>query len=169
MRQPAQPYIIDIEASGFGPHSYPIEVGLALEPRTKYCSLIAPAPGWTHWDAAAELVHRVPRDILETYGKTPTEVALSLNQLLGDSTVYSDGWVVDQPWLTQLFSRAAVAQQFRISPLEMILSEYQMEVWHAVKDEVVRELALSRHRASFDALIIQQTYIRTRHEAAPTA
>ena len=39
----------------------------------------------------------------------------------------------------------------------------------SIKDEVVRELALSRHRASFDALIIQQTYIRTRHEAAPTA
>ena len=162
MRKIVRPFIIDIEASGFGPHSYPIEVGLALEPGAKFCSLIAPAPDWTHWDAAAEEVHRVPRDILETYGQPATQVALSLNEVLGNSIVYSDGWVVDRPWLIQLFSRAGVAQQFSISPLEMILSEHQMEVWHEVKKQVISELALTRHRASFDALIIQETYLRTR-------
>ena len=162
MARPARPFIIDIEASGFGPLSYPIEVGLALQPRTKYCSLIAPAPDWNHWDVEAEKVHRVPRDLLETYGKSTTEVALRLNELLGSATVYSDGWVVDQPWLTELFTRAGVAQQFSISPLEMILSERQMELWHEVKKQVVADLALTRHRASFDALIIQETYVRTR-------
>jgi hypothetical protein len=162
-----RPFIIDIEASGFGPYSYPIEVGLALEPGTKFCSLIAPAPDWTHWDVSAEQVHRIPRDILETYGKPATQVALGLNELLGNMTVYSDGWVVDQPWLTQLFSRAGVAQQFSISPLEMILSEHQMEVWHEVKKEVIADLSLTRHRASFDALIIQETYLRTREAKVP--
>ena len=92
MQKIARPFIIDIEASGFGPHGYPIEVGLALEPGTKFCRLIAPAPDWTHWDAAAEEVHRVPRDILETYGQPATQVALDLNELLGNSTVFSDGW-----------------------------------------------------------------------------
>lgn len=162
MQKTARPYIIDLEASGFGPYSYPIEVGLALGPDTKFCSLIAPAPGWTHWDAEAEKVHRVPRDILETYGKPALQVALRLNELLGNSTVYSDGWVVDQPWLIELFRHAGVAQQFSISPLEMILSEPQMEIWHDVKKQVTSELALTRHRASYDALIIQETYQRTR-------
>lgn len=162
MQKIARPYIIDVEASGFGPHGYPIEVGLALEPGIKFCRLIAPAPEWTHWDAAAEAVHRVPRDILETYGQPATQVALDLNEVLGNSTVYSDGWGVDRPWLIQLFNRVGVVQQFSISPLEMILSERQMEVWHEVKQQVTGELALTRHRASFDALIIQETYMRTR-------
>ena len=166
MRRNARPYIIDIEASGFGPFSYPIEVGVVLEPGTQYCSLIAPEPGWTHWDASAEQVHRVPRDILETHGKPAVQVAESLNELLGNGTVYSDGWVVDQPWLIQLFSRTRVPQQFSISPLELILSEEQMAVWHEVKAQVIAELALTRHRASFDAMIIQETYFRTR-QAAP--
>lgn len=165
MRQPLRPFIIDIEASGFGPHSYPIEVGLALDPDHKYCSLIAPAPDWTHWDATAETVHRVSRQLLATHGQPATAVALKLNELLGNSTVYSDGWVVDQPWLIKLFSRAGVNQRFSISPLEMILSEHQMEIWHEVKTRVARELDLTRHRASFDALIIQETYLRTRAAA----
>ncbi len=168
MRKTARPFVIDIESSGFGPLSYPIEVGLALEPGTKYCSLIAPALDWTHWDAWAEEVHRIPRDILETHGKPATQVALRLNELLGNSTVYSNGWVVDQPRLTQLFSRAAVTRQFAISPLEMILSEHQIEVWPKVKQQVVSELALTRHRASADALIIQETYLRTRQVPEPS-
>ena len=165
MRTNARPYIIDIEASGFGPHSYPIEVGVVLEPGRKFCSLITPEPEWTHWDASAEMVHRVSRDILETHGKPAVQVANSLNDLLGNATVYSDGWVVDQPWLIRLFSRTRVRQLFSISPLEMILSEDQMAVWHATKDKVVSDLALTRHRASFDALIIQETYYRTRAPA----
>ncbi len=165
MRRNARPYIIDIEASGFGPFSYPIEVGVVLEAGTKYCSLIAPEPGWTHWDVSAEQVHRVPRDILETHGKPAVQVATSLNALLGNGTVYSDGWVVDQPWLIELFSRARVLQQFSISPLELILSEEQMAVWHEVKAQVIAELALTRHRASFDAMIIQETWCRTRQAA----
>ena len=162
MRSTVRPYIIDVEASGFGPHSYPIEVGVALEPERKFCSLIAPEPGWTHWDGSAEKVHRVPRDVLETHGKPAVDVANSLNDLLGNATVYSDGWVVDQPWIIRLYSCARVRQQFSVSPLEMILSEAEMAVWHAVKDEVIRELALTRHRASFDAMIVQETYWRTR-------
>ena len=62
------PIIIDVEASGFGGMSYPIEVGVALDDDTKYCSLIFPAPEWQHWDEDAEKVHRIARDILETYG-----------------------------------------------------------------------------------------------------
>ena len=158
----AHPFIIDIEASGFGPFSYPIEVGLALEPGVKYCSLIAPASEWTHWDTEAEKVHHIPRHILSTHGKSVVQVANTLNELLGGATVYSDGWVVDQPWLVRLFSTAGIMQRFSISPLETILSEDQMAVWHDVKGQVITDLDLTRHRASFDAQIIQETYVRTK-------
>ena len=49
MTTSAGPLIIDVEASGFGPLSYPIEVGLALSAGEKYCSLILPAADWTHY------------------------------------------------------------------------------------------------------------------------
>jgi hypothetical protein len=42
------PLIIDVEASGFGGTSYPIEIGVALDYGHKYCTLIHPEPGWTH-------------------------------------------------------------------------------------------------------------------------
>tara|TARA_B100000809_G_scaffold12879_1_gene11818 strand:- start:1149 stop:1406 length:258 start_codon:yes stop_codon:yes gene_type:complete len=37
------PFIIDVEASGFGAESYPIEIGIALAEGSKYCALIIPS------------------------------------------------------------------------------------------------------------------------------
>ena len=164
--QLAEPLIVDVEASGFGGHSYPIEIGLALEGGGKFCTLITPAPDWTHWDDEAEQIHRVSRDILETYGKPLKEVTLFLNEILAGKTVYTDGWVVDKPWLTTLFHAAGVQMDFTVSSLEMILSESQMANWHATKDKVIEDLELKRHRASYDALIIQETYKRTLQDFA---
>ncbi len=165
MRGPEKPIIIDVEASGFGGTSYPIEVGIALDDDTKYCSLIMPAPDWEHWDDDAEKVHRIARDILETYGKPLHQVAAELNELLDGKTLYSDGWVVDKPWLTTLFHRAQMTMKFSVSPLEMILSEKQMERWHDTRDKMLAEAKKHRHRASFDAWIIQETYKRTLAES----
>ena len=161
MNKVTHPIIIDIEASGFGGASYPIEVGLVMEDGKKFCSLILPAPEWTHWDEEAEKVHNIERSILEVYGKEPKEVATLLNELLDRKTVYTDGWVVDKPWITTLFYEAGINMSFEVSSLEMILSESQMENWHKTKDQVIKDLDLSRHRASYDALIIQETYKRT--------
>lgn len=165
MRRLANPIIIDVEASGFGGMSYPIEVGVALDDDTKYCSLILPAPDWDHWDSGAEKIHRIARDILETYGRPVQEVAANLNELLAGKTLYTDGWVVDKPWLTTLFHEAQRHMNFSVSPLEMILSEQQMACWHVTKDRVLSEVKKHRHRASFDAWIIQETYKRTLAES----
>lgn len=156
-----QPWIIDVEASGFGPHSYPIEIGIALADGEKFCSLILPADDWTHWDDDAEKVHRVSRDILETYGTAMPDVTAKLNELLRGRTLYTDGWVVDKPWLTRLFHTARTAMEFFVSPLEAILSERQMAIWHETKDAILEETTLKRHRASFDAWLIQETFRRT--------
>lgn len=161
-----KPSVIDIEASGFGPDSYPIEIGVALGDGKKYCSLVYPAPHWTHWDGSAEQVHRIPRDILEEYGKPIDRVAAELNDILNGRTVYSDGWVVDHPWVNKLFQESKVSAGFSTSALEMILSEKQMEIWHETKDRVSAEMALTRHRASNDAFIIQKTWIATREMTA---
>ena len=156
-----EPIIIDVEASGLGKNSYPIEVGVALSGSEKYCTLIQPALRWTDWDAEAEKVHRVPRDILETYGRPVREVALRLNELLAAKVLYSDGWVVDKPWLTMLFHAAGVNMEFWVSPLEYILSDFQMEHWHQIKNELIETNNITRHRASADAWLIRETYIRS--------
>lgn len=165
------PIIIDIEASGFGAGSYPIEVGVALSDGTKYCSLITPRPSWTHWDEGAEKVHRVSRDVLHRHGRPITEVAARLNALLRLQTAYSDGWVVDKPWLDRLYFAAGMRCEFSYSALEMILSEPQMAIWHATKDGLLSELGDHRHRASFDAYVVQETWERTRNatDALPAA
>jgi hypothetical protein len=51
--------------------------------------------------------------------------------------------------------------RFWVSPLEMILSEPQMGIWHKTKNMIVEEVSLTRHRASHDARLIQETYKRT--------
>ena len=159
--QTRPPIILDIEASGFGPNSYPIEVGVALDSGAKHCWLIRPLPGWTHWDQDAQAAHRVSRELLHAHGKPVAEVAGRLNELLRARTVYSDGWVVDQTWLNQLFHAAALPCEFSLSALELILTEPQMALWHATKDALMHELGGQRHRASFDAFLVQQTWERT--------
>lgn len=162
------PAIIDIEASGFGALSYPIEIGVITAKGNSYCRLITPLQDWTFWDQQAARVHNIDRATLSKYGTPVTTVASELNQLLRGGTVHSDGWVVDKPWLIMLFHRARIPMEFSISPLENVLSEGQMDIWHDTKNEVAQELGLQRHRASTDAKIIQETYVRTRQIAEMT-
>lgn len=157
------PTILDVEASGFGHDSYPIEVGVVTGEQKRYCSLIKPQPKWTYWDKDAEALHGISRDLLKQRGLAPTEIAIELNNLLYGQTVYSDGWVVDHPWMIKLFNAAGLSMQFRLSALEMILNEKQMAIWHSVKDKLHQESRLKRHRASTDASIIQQTFVTTQH------
>jgi hypothetical protein len=157
-----RPFIIDVEASGFGPDSYPIEIGVAMESGRRYSTLIRPAADWTHWDDNAEKTHGIARDTLDRHGRPVKEVASELNDLLEKRFVYSDGWVVDKPWVTQLFAAARLPQFFSVSAIETILSEEQMAIWHEVKNEFMLNHHLKRHRASIDAFIIQETYVKTR-------
>jgi hypothetical protein len=156
-----EPIIIDIEASGFDPMSYPIEVGLALASGKRFSSLVLPLKQWTHWDAEAEKLHKINQQTLLSHGKPIQQVAENLNKLLAGETVYSDGWVVDKPWLDLLFFEAGLKMDFYLSPIELILSEPQMEIWHTVKTEMLEQSDKVRHRACSDAWIIQQTYIKT--------
>ena len=155
------PTIIDVEASGFGAGSYPIEVGVALPQGTNFCRLIRPEPSWTHWGADTEEVHGITRDILQLHGRPAVEVAEELNHLLEGEVVYSDGWGYDQTWLSLLFHHADMTQRFMLEPLTAIMSDHQMRMWERTKWGVIREFNLQRHRASSDAKILQLTFLRS--------
>lgn len=153
------PAILDIEASGFGQDSYPIEIGFVRSDGFRFCSLIKPFDEWTHWNEDAEQVHGITRSQLDSHGMDGQMLCHVINELLSGTTIYSDGWVVDSPWLTKLFNRAQVKMTFRLSAIEMIMKEKQLMQWDAQKKQTIETLNISRHRASNDALIIQNTYL----------
>ena len=117
----------------------------------------------------AEAIHGITLGLLRQHGHSVYEVANTLNQNLFGTTVYSDGWVVDKPWLIELFSAAGISMGFTISSIETLLDEYQIEIWDETKQQVINALNLTRHRASSDAKIIQETYMRTNYSRQLTA
>lgn len=159
------PNIIDIEASGFGKESYPIEVGYILGNGDTFCSLIQPAKGWDKWDESAEKIHGIGQQTLLKVGHPVTEIAQALNQQLSGETLYSDAWGNDSSWLGLLFDVADLPMRFRIDSIRYLLTEDQAAHWHATKEKVIKSTPLKRHRASSDAAILQKTYALIKEES----
>ena len=160
------PTVLDVEASGFGRNSYPIEVGFALPDGHTFCTLIRPQDDWTHWDDQAAQTHHIPRLLLQERGQSVREVAQRLNDDLRGQTVYSDGWANDYSWLGALFDAANMTPSFKLENLRKLLTEAEAEQWHRIKDQIGSERGVQRHRASADARLLQLTYQRLR-SAAP--
>lgn len=147
--------MIDIEASGFGRHSYPIEVGYVREDGQAWCSLIQPAADWQHWDASAEQVHGIPRNSLLQHGRPVQEVARQLNEQLAGRTVYCDGWAHDYAWLGLLFDAAGQLPQFKLESVNRLLDDARLARLDAQRQQAFAALGIARHRASSDARALQ--------------
>ncbi|WP_431259205.1 3'-5' exonuclease [Roseateles chitinivorans] len=164
------PTILDLEASGFGRGSYPIEIGFVEAGGLPFCSLIQPAPEWEHWDEQAEALHGITRELLLRHGRPREWVVDELNRRLAGQTVYSDSWGHDYPWMSKLFDSVGRLPRFRIEDLRRLLSEEEAGRWNAVQQEVRAEAKLRRHRASADAKVLQMTLMRLKHgPLTPTA
>ncbi len=159
------PTVLDVEASGFGRKSYPIEVGFVQPDGRTFCKLIRPEPEWTHWDEQAAQVHHITRDLLLQRGVSVQEVAVALNAELRGQTVYSDGWANDYSWIGALFDAAEMSPSFRLEKLRRLLTEAEAERWHDVKAMIASERGAQRHRASADARLLQLTFQRLRSMA----
>jgi hypothetical protein len=156
------PCVLDIEASGFGRSSYPIEVGYVLPGGGARCTLIRPPAHWTHWDAGAERVHGIPRATLLALGRPAGDVARMLNGDLAGQTVYCDGWAHDYPWLALLFDEAGLAPGFRLESVNTLLDDAALPRLAALQNEARRLLGVTRHRASSDAMVLQHALQRLR-------
>ncbi|MSR13532.1 MAG: hypothetical protein EXR86_03010 [Gammaproteobacteria bacterium] len=163
------PGIIDVEASGFGRGSYPIEVGVALANGEIACFLIKPLPEWTHWTSEAEALHGISRGLLLTRGRPAAEIALELNSLLGSRVIYSDAWGFDSSWLALLHASCEIPASYRIDALTRLLSEAQQIAWADLKNNARVQLQLNRHRASADALVLQRAYRLSIERPLPAA
>lgn len=164
MRVPA---VIDVEASGFGRGSYPIEVGYVLPDGRRFCTLIRPQPGWQHWDVGAERIHRIPKSILQSRGREPAEVCERLDADLGGRVVYSDAWSHDLSWLHRLYDAAGSTPAFRLESIRSLLGEQELAGWHPAREAAARDLCGERHRASVDALSVQHAYCRLKGLSFP--
>lgn len=139
---------IDLEASGLGPQSYPIEVawkdGRSGE---QDAFLIDPATveGWTYWDEFAEELHGIDINDLAEGGLSVVAAARRLNQALAGKVVYSDASEFDRFWLTRLFEAAGAEPAFELCGLEALLSEAQL-----VQYRFISRSQLRRHRAAND-------------------
>ncbi|ALM53876.1 hypothetical protein [Halomonas huangheensis] len=158
----ALPTLLDIEASGFGRGSYPIEIGIARADGSCCAFLIQPLEEWTHWDAKAELLHGISRARLEREGYPLRHVARWLNDELHEIGIaYSDSWGYDNTWLSLLFHHAGMLPAFRLEALRRLLNEEQMAMWSDVKESTIDRGNIRRHRAGDDARLLQLTYART--------
>ena len=156
------PVILDIEASGFGRGSYPIEIGFIEPEGGAFCALILPEPDWLHWDASAEALHGISRDLLQRCGKSPAWVATEMNTRLAGQVVYCDAWGYDYPWLSRLFDAVGLVPSFRLADLRSLLTEDDQARWQPALEQVRAELQLRRHRASSDAKVLQLTLMRVK-------
>lgn len=159
--------VLDIEASGFGPASYPIEVGVVLPNGDSHCYLVRPHPTWSHWDESAEALHGISRQVLVERGRPVREVASILNLVLDRMVVYSDAWNYDNRWLSLLYYHAETPQTWHLAGLNSILSKPQMDAWTTIKAEVIAEMDVERHRASTDARVLQLTWQRIAGPGSP--
>ncbi|TAA47541.1 exonuclease domain-containing protein [Corallincola spongiicola] len=155
------PIIIDVEASGFGSGSYPIEIGLAMPANERHCFLIRPAEHWRHWSEEAEKIHKISRQALHEHGLEIQDVAYQLNEILAGLTVYSDAWSHDSSWVYKLFDEAEIYPKFKIETLRKLLTEKQLSLWDATREKIEQEQQTIRHRASADAHVLQLTFLRT--------
>ena len=148
--------VIDIEASGFGRGSYPIEIGVCAYNGVCHCLLVKPEPDWTHWTEEAERTHGLSRDLLVKNGRSTLEIANRLNSLLENRVIYTDAWGHDNSWLMKLYDAAECWPTFKLESIRALMTEQQSALYHDSYTKAQQELLLKRHRASTDAKVIQR-------------
>lgn len=153
------PTILDIEASGFGPGSYPIEVGFVTSHGQAWCSLVRPEIDWLHWDDKAAAMHGITREHIKRHGRGVADIAATLNERLRGQIVYSDAWSHDYTWLNRIYEAAERSPSFKLDNLRALLDDQQAAHWHEVKATLLGTLGSQRHRASADARLLQQTFL----------
>jgi hypothetical protein len=165
------PCFLDVEATGFGPESYPIEIAWSDEHGEIHRCLIDPTPiaTWTHWDAEAERVHGIDRERLTRNGWAPDYVATRLTDDLGGKTIYTDAPDYDARWVGVLFSAVGQNMPFRFEHIDelllTILRKPEDAVWQAMVriDELKREVGAvssGKHSAGYDVGYLLQLWRR---------
>lgn len=150
---------IDVEASGLGSHSWPVEIGWAIEAGAPTSWLVRPHASWSPdaWDPRAEALHGLSRERLDREGVDPRDIAARLNRELAACAVYSDAPDWDGFWLFRLFAAVGVRQQFAVHDFARLAPALAAEEGAALLAEANR-LSPRSHRAGDDVKHLQTLY-----------
>lgn len=142
---------LDVEASGPGELTFPVEVGWAFPDGRCEAHLIRPAALWLglRWDPAAEELHGLSLERLLNEGEDVAAVAWRLNAALAGKRVHSDAPLADQAWLDALFREAGCEQEFVLRGVGELLPGGPLP---AEARALADAAAPVRHRAGSDAL-----------------
>ena len=142
--------VIDIESSGLGEYTYPIELGVARRNARggtlfTWQSLIRPTPLWTRdydWIKEAQDLHGIAPADLSDAPKVETVID-QFEAFLGNAhSIISDNPFHDQRWLDTLYRQDGKA---RTAPRLHWPKGYNREL-------LIRERTRQRHRAKDDAV-----------------
>lgn len=120
---------VDLEASGLGAASYPIEVAWKNDATGEQDSfLINPetAEGWFYWDEYAEEMHGLDRESIVSKGLDIFDACKRLNETLKGQVLISDACEFDSFWMNRLFEAARVKPAFQMAGLKDVLTKEQM-------------------------------------------
>ncbi len=150
---------LDLEASGLGAASWPIEVGWCFDGGAPETMLIRPDDEWPReaWDEHAASLHGLAYDVLEASGLAVGEVCARLNQALEGAAVYSDAPDWDGFWLYRLFAAAGARQRFSLCDFgDLLCALPPQTVTQAVAEAKIS--SPHRHRAREDVLHMKKIF-----------
>lgn len=149
---------IDLESSGLGNESYPIEIGFTFKEHT-FSFLIKPDSSWTYWDSLAEeLYHGISREDLNKNGLDIKEICLLVNSYLSGLVLYSDGFNFDRFWVEKLFSTAKVEMMFKIRDIRELTAKYGVSDYKFFEYKEIISDNTKLHRAGYDANLNKLTF-----------
>ena len=150
---------LDLEASGLGPKSWPIEVGWGLVDGAVQSLLIRPSDDWPRdqWDTAAEALHGIKFNELTKNGRPIADVCAQLNAALAGKIVYSDAPDWDGFWLFRLFDAGGVRQEFALRDFAELLRNLVIDDIFALSVEAEKTHP-HNHRAHDDVRHMHQVY-----------
>jgi DNA polymerase-3 subunit epsilon len=154
--------VLDFEASGLGPQSWPIELGVSwitsdLKVET-YANLIKPAFNWGDdgWNEASADVHGIPRGDLDA-APTADVVARDFLTVLGDRIALSDAPGFERFWLETLLEAAMLENTVEIRDFNVTASQtFSPAVCARMKNHM--RSRDGRHRAGADSAYIPQAW-----------
>jgi hypothetical protein len=158
------PVFYDCEASCIG--GLPIEIGWAfIDTSTgeiqSESHLVKPPLHWDMqpvWDPDAEKLHGISLEQLHAQGRSPSEVARRMNEVLTGRALFSDAPADDERWLRIIFDEAGLDPAFTIrrTDADVLTSQLAAKLrwdsasYEAAKSEADR-ISPRTHRAEADA------------------
>lgn len=139
---------VDLEASGLGAESYPIEIAWKCPESGETDSfLINPdsVQGWSYWDDFAEELHGLDRQQLVAQGLSAKDACERLNARLSGRRLISDALEFDSFWVRRLFEAVGEKARFEVVGLDALLSAEQL-----IQYRFVARSQFRRHRAMQD-------------------